>query len=163
MKVGRRVKVTFSGTLHLGHHYFARTCAREYGFAPQKPVRPIAGTDDADMGIANSSVLVQVEEDGNSGKGKIASPEGKLLESPSAGDGPGRKANCHNEFVVGKCGRQCSGYKFRRGHLAVAILSFDLNSRVTRYSNARHFGCRIGMGKASAHRTPIADLVMRHV
>src|SRR5947207_16008199 len=126
-------------------------------------MRTQAGADDAGVRVARLAVAVDVVEDRDSGEGKVAAPERKLLERPASLARPGGQAQFDNQLVVREVGRERAGEKIRRGDGARAFCTGNDDLRVASHCHAGQLGCRIGMREAAAYRAAISHLVMSDV
>ncbi|MEH2482304.1 hypothetical protein V1282_005661 [Nitrobacteraceae bacterium AZCC 2146] len=125
--------------------------------------RNAASTDDADVGIKNTSLVVLIEENGNTSDCKIAPTAGEFLEGPAPGLGPRWEAHFSYYFVRLEHCLKRSRKEITSPDEPAAARSRYGNLTITNDRNARHFRGRICVGEAPADRPASPDLIMRYV
>ena len=124
--------------------------------------RRVADPDGADVNVARLAARILVVEHRRRGKGEISAPAGKFLKAPPSPCRPGREQHVDDDLIRGERGHERAVKEVGRLDHTRPRFSEHGNLGLAGHRNARHLGCRIGMGHAAANGAAIADLIMSH-
>src|SRR5438067_4116039 len=163
MQISRRLERRFECLNHRRNDGRVGPTTVQCGFGPRHAMRPLAGADDADVGVARRAIGTEVIERGDAGERKVATALRELLEGPAPLARPWRQTQLDDQLVIRQRRRKRAGKEVAGADGARAFWPSGHDLSIASDRDTGQLGRRIGVREAAADRAAIADLVVRDV